>query len=408
MSAPPQAPDDDFEWEGLYGEKDLPERPRAVPAVAQPASAATGSASGDHAPTPDKEAIDFGPTFLWAGSGGNPAARTGPKGSLTNPLVVPEKPATRHLDVARALTTAPPPRDFSLPCLRAGTVGGLVSPGGAGKSMLAAQLALMVATGLDTLRGLMGRTGWEHLTVGPVHYASFEDGEDDAAARLHAIWKALGAAANADDLATAAANLSVETLNGLRPPNLLDGGEWAEWLLMACAGKRLVLIDTLRMAHLGDENDSGAMAQLLAVMQGAAMQTGAAILFLHHISKGAALSGQGSSQQAARGSSVITDNARGQFFLAGMTEEETTSQSPLYDHAAPPYLRSTPLHGDDPDGRPMRTRYVRFGVAKSNYSAPWPDVWLRRDEHGVLAYANLGPQGASAGGKKGGRGATLA
>lgn len=298
--------------------------------------------------------------------------------------------ATVLLDIGHALTNEPRPRDFSLPCLRAGTVGGLVSPGGAGKSMLAAQLALMVATGLDTVPGLRSKPGWQNLKTGKVHYASFEDGAEDAAARLYSIWNALGPQADKAAIEVAKDRLFVETLTGLRAPDLLDEDEWHDWINITCKGKRLVVIDTLRMAHLGDENDSGQMARLMAVMQGAAMQSGAAILFLHHISKGAALSGQGGAQQAARGSSVITDNARGQFFLSTMTEAETTEVGGnLYDISAPGKLSRIPLQSADDDGREMRTRYVRFGVAKSNYAAPWPDIWLRREDHGVLVCADI-------------------
>lgn len=417
--------DTEWEWEGLYGEVYPPEDETTMPAtpVAEtipPVEESPPLEAYADAPPADSEDIDFGVTYTLAEPGKRPAAPSGnasaePKGSIGNPLIKPLIPATRRLDVAKALITPPPPREFALPCLRAGTVGGLVSPGGSGKSMLAAQLALMVATGLDTIQGLSMQPGWNHITVGPVHYASFEDGDEEAGARLHSIWQSLGNQATSDALKTAAANLSVETLNGLRPPNLLDGGEWADWMVQACHGKRLVIIDTLRMAHLGDENDSADMAQLLAVMQGAAMQTGTAVLFLHHISKGAAQAGQGDSQQAARGSSVITDNARGQFFLSPMSEEETRQDKTvsLHDLAAPPIFKDRALHEDDPYGAPMRRRYVRFGVAKSNYAAPWPDIWLRRGDHGVLACAQLGQVGqASAsspvGSRKGGRGATLA
>ena len=380
-----------FEFEGFYGEDNLLPHQEATadPSISVRATQNPG------------DDIDFGETHL-SGSArevppflkkGGASPQLKPTKQNSAPPTLP--PATRRLDITRALTVAPPPRDFALPCLRAGTVGGLVSPGGAGKSMLAAQLALMVATGCDTIPGLRAQTGWQSVPTGRVHYASFEDGEEDAATRLHSIWTALGSRADSQDLQRAAANLSVDTITGLRPPDLLDGGEWGDWLLDACRDKRLVLIDTLRMSHLGDENDSGAMARLLATLQGAAMQTGAALLFLHHISKGAALSGMGNSQQAARGSSVITDNARGQFFLSTMTEEEANNGR-LFDLNAPGTLSRIALSDTDTAGRPMRTRYVKFGVAKSNYSAPWPDVWLRRDDHGVLSCAQLGTQNNTA------------
>lgn len=421
------AADDEWEWKGFYGEVYPPDdAPTASPPNTSepipPVEESPPLEAYADAPPVDAGDIDFGVTYRLADNehpGKRQSVQSGPaftepKGSIGNPLIKPLVSATKHLDVAKALITPPPPREFALPCLRAGTVGGLVSPGGTGKSMLAAQLALMVATGLETIRGISEHAAWQHITVGRVHYASFEDGEEEAGARLHSIWQSLGNQASADDLKTAAANLSVETLNGLRPPNLLDGGEWADWMVQACSGKRLVIIDTLRMAHLGDENDSADMAQLLAVMQGAAMQTGTAVLFLHHISKGAAQSGQGDSQQAARGSSVITDNARGQFFLAPMSEEEAFQDktNPIHDFAAPIPFRDRALHEDDPYGGPMRRRYVRFGVAKSNYAAPWPDIWLRRGDNGVLTCAQLDQVGrrpsAPTGGKKGGRVATLA
>jgi hypothetical protein len=318
------------------------------------------------------------------------------------------EPATRRLNVAKALTTVPPPRDFALPCLRIGTVGGLVSPGGAGKSMLAMQLALAVATGLDAIPGLFVRPGWQGLKAGGVFYASFEDGEEDAGGRLHSIWHSLGPEANRDALAAAEANLAVDTLTGVRPPDLLTE-EWAGWLDEACRGRRLVVLDTLRMAHLSDENDAGAMSRLLAIMQGAAVRHRSSVLFLHHTSKAATMSGQGAAQQAARGSSVISDNARGQFYIQGLGEADARGDGPpLYDRAAPGPLAHIPLDGTDPEGRPMRLRYARFGVSKSNYSAPWPEVWLRRDERGVLSCANVGPasggkQAAKASGKTGGR-----
>ncbi|WP_432759877.1 AAA family ATPase, partial [Escherichia coli] len=50
-----------------------------------------------------------------------------------------------------SFTELPPPLDYVLPNMVAGTVGALVSPGGAGKSMLALQLAAQIAGGPDLL-----------------------------------------------------------------------------------------------------------------------------------------------------------------------------------------------------------------------------------------------------------------
>jgi RecA-family ATPase len=260
--------------------------------------------------------------------------------------------------------------------------------------MLAMQLALMLASGADTVKGLMQQTGWGNIRLGPVLYASFEDGEDDAAARLHTIWSSLGVAADQNALAAASQYMAVDTLTGVRPPDLLDF-EWQDWLDQACFDRRLVVIDTLRTSHLADENDSAAMSRLLAIMQGAAIRHDCAILFLHHTSKAATLGGHGATQQAARGSSVITDNARGQFYLSGVSEAEIKDRSgKLYDKSAPGGLAFLGLHETEPDGTPHRLRYARFGVSKSNYSAPWPEIWLRRDDRGVLSCATIVESGS--------------
>lgn len=378
---PPKGIGDLAEWNGFFGEED------DVDVFAPNFDPTQSTLNKSVPPVQKSEGKQVASPHL---PPSKPSAAVSSASSGTARASSSKAPATVLLDIGHALTNEPRPRDFSLPCLRAGTVGGLVSPGGAGKSMLAAQLALMVATGLDAVPGLRSKPGWQNLKTGKVHYASFEDGAEDAAARLYGIWNALGPKADKAAIEIAKDQLFVETLTGLRAPDLLDEEEWRDWINITCVGKRLVVIDTLRMAHLGDENDSGQMARLMAVMQGAAMQSGAAILFLHHISKGAALSGQGGAQQAARGSSVITDNARGQFFLSTMTEADTNEGSDyLFDLGAPGKLSRIPLHSVDDEGREMRTRYVRFGVAKSNYAAPWPDIWLRREDHGVLVCADI-------------------
>lgn len=55
------------------------------------------------------------------------------------------------LNLISAFTELPPPIDYVLPNMVAGTVGAIVSPGGAGKSMLVFQLAAQIAGGPDLL-----------------------------------------------------------------------------------------------------------------------------------------------------------------------------------------------------------------------------------------------------------------
>jgi RecA-family ATPase len=280
------------------------------------------------------------------------------------------------LDVGAMLSAPPPPLDFVFPGLMAGTVASLVSPGGAGKSFLTLELAALVAGGVDAA-GLTGPDGWDaRPKTGKVLYLALEDVPPVLAHRLHDLAAAVGGPAALGKALSGALSLAAIPAG----MDILDAhGLWWEWLDEQAEGRRLVVIDTFRLAHQGDENNAGEMARVMSLLGGVAARTGAAILFLHHTSKNAAAEGKVDSQQAARGSSVIVDNARAGFFLQKMTKEESEK---LLDVA-----RSTEGYV----GEENRWRYVRFGVSKSNASMKWPDVWLRREENGVLKVVRVEP-----------------
>lgn len=86
------------------------------------------------------------------------------------------------------------------------------------------------------------------------------------------------------------------------------------------------------------------------------------------------------SAQAGRGSSVLVDNIRWQSYLSGMTAAEAEEW------------------GVDDSQRPY---FVRFGVSKANYGAPFKDRWFRRHEGGVLKPAVLEKQRKSKGVRRG-------
>ena len=111
-----------------------------------------------------------------------------------------------------------------------------------------------------------------------------------------------------------------------------------------------------------------------------AADTGCSIVFLHHASKGATMMGAGDQQQASRGSSVLVDNIRWQSYLSGMTAAEAEEW------------------GVDDSQRPY---FVRYGVSKANYGAPFKDRWFRRHDGGVLKPAVLEKQRKSKGVRRG-------
>jgi len=269
------------------------------------------------------------------------------------------------IDILDAFEHEPHPIDYVLPGMVAGSVGAIVSPGGAGKSMAALQIGATLASGgcSDLLNlNLPALPG-----MGPqrVVYLPAEDPTPTITHRLHHLGKHLAP----HERERVAANLEIEPLIG-RMPDIMNP-RWTDALLRIADGARLLILDTLRRFHAYDENDSGAMAQVVGMMEHIAQATGCGIVFLHHASKSAALSGAGDQQQASRGSSVLVDNIRWQAFLASMTpaEAETWGVDDI-----------------------MRGTFVRFGISKVNYGPPLPERWFRRDLGGVLVPAVLEKQ----------------
>ncbi|NVD37128.1 helicase RepA family protein [Marinobacter lutaoensis] len=265
------------------------------------------------------------------------------------------------IDIRCAFEREPAPIDYVLPGMVAGSVGAIVSPGGAGKSMAALQIGATLAGGPD----LLALSPFSDLAMGRVVYLPAEDPICTIEHRLHSLGKHLAPS----EREFVAENLLIEPLIG-REPNLMDR-RWSDALTRVADGARLLVLDTLRRFHPYDENDSGAMSAVVGRLEGIAQKTGCSILFLHHTNKSAAFMGAGDMQQASRGSSVLVDNIRWQAYLAGMTSAEAESW------------------GVD---ETMRRHFVRLGVSKMNYGPPISERWLRRHEGGVLSPAVLEKQ----------------
>lgn len=273
------------------------------------------------------------------------------------------------INILQAFEVEPPPLDFVLPGLVRGTVGAIVSPGGTGKSMLAMEIAILVASGID----LSGVAGGKEVKTGKVVFLAAEDPEAALLQRLHSIGKLL----NSEERQAVAANLIIEPLIG-KLPNVMDK-KWFDAIKRVSEGSRLLVLDTLRRFHISEENDSGEMSQVVGQMEAIAAPNNLALVFAHHTSKASAMGGQGDMQQASRGSSVLVDNIRWQMYLASMTEKE--AQKMGVEEA-------------------RRGFFVRTGVSKQNYGSPMPEHWMLRIEGGVLKPAELSTNSVTRKGKK--------
>ncbi|MBU9199990.1 helicase RepA family protein [Burkholderia multivorans] len=274
-------------------------------------------------------------------------------------LAMTARSLPESINLKSLLGRAPTPLDFVLPGFVRGTVGALVSPGGVGKSYWS--LAAAVAIGAGSKADLTGLKPAE----GRVVLLSKEDPLPVLEQRLHEMAKVL-------PKSVSYAGVDYRSCLGL-DIDIMNAG-WFDAIVTAARGARLVILDTLTRFHKLDENSAQDMGALLSQLESLAAASGASVLFLHHTSKAAVVNGQASLQQAARGSSVLVDNARWSAFLAVMTEQEAKSIGV-------------------PAGE--RVQYVRWNISKQNYGPAIPDVWYRRNDGGVLVPVKFTPMRAA-------------
>lgn len=276
------------------------------------------------------------------------------------------------IDLRAAFESEPPTLDFIWPGFLAGTVGALVAPGATGKSFWALEAAMSVACGATVESRAVGGdlVGLAPTKAGRVIYLAGEDPESALIGRIHAIGKHLGPQARE----AIADNLLIEAILGKRL-NVMDDRHLAR-VIDYCSDSRLIVLDTLSRIHNLDENSNGEMAQLVATLENVAVNTGASVLYLHHVSKGSARDGQTDQQQAARGASALVDNVRWCGFVARMVDKEAQN---LTEHA----------YGGQPIGEDHRGFFVRFGVNKQNYGLTSRERWYKQHSGGVLLPVDL-------------------
>jgi hypothetical protein len=148
-----------------------------------------------------------------------------------------------------------------------------------------------------------------------------------------------------------------------------------ELMIAEYSGCRLIVLDTLSRMHRLDENSNGDMVQVVTRFEYLAAETGASVLYLHHVNKTSSREGQGDQQIASRGATALVDNPRWGGFMSRMTEKESER---LTDR----HFELTPI-GE------RRKQFVRFGVSKQNCGEDLADQWYQRHEGGVLLPVSL-------------------
>ncbi|MEM6410693.1 MAG: AAA family ATPase [Pseudomonadota bacterium] len=205
----------------------------------------------------------------------------------------------------------PPPRTWVVPDLiPSRTVTLLGGDGGTGKSLIALQLAVAVASGAP----------WLGLSAvdGPALFMSAEDDVDELHRRLHAICTADGIGMSTLDDLTVRSLAGHDALLVVEYERSLHPAETLRELRDVLGRERpaLVCLDTLADLYPSNENDRAKVRQFTSILRGLALEFDCAIVLLAHPSLTGLNSGSGLS-----GSTAWNNSVRSRLYLERVAED---------------------------------------------------------------------------------------
>ena len=280
-----------------------------------------------------------------------------------------------ELRISAWLTTEPKAPEWILTgIMPRGKTGMVTAPGGTGKSFALMQLGISVASGLP----LFGKYPVER--PGGVMALFSEDDADELHRRFATCVRTICDTPGIDterfkmDLEK---NLFVRSMVGMdltitrpSPEGPMLTANFDKFLATAkqVPDLLLLILDPLIRFRGGSENDASENTLLVEAGERIAQETGAFVLWCNHSNKYSMRQGNAMEQDAARGSSALTDGMRWQMNLATMS-----------DHIAKKCGIS----------KKERRFYVQMAIPKNNYAPPFGETWLKRGEGGYLSYTEL-------------------
>lgn len=264
--------------------------------------------------------------------------------------------------------TEPPPYEYTLPSLPRGKIALVSGWGGVGKSKWLLQTCLQVSAGdrIDL------RVGMRVEGLEPAHRSLFFAYEEDARDVHHRIrpiirrWEPM--IEDPDLFRDIVECVHVYPLGGVTNATLFDAeGEPTsvfarlaeiidkEWC------PRFVAIDPMIQISDASENDNQSQSRVLRHLSALAHKSNVALLIAHHESK-ASQGNEDAGDAAARGASALQSNTRWTSRMRVMSRAEGRARG-IEDE---------------------RRQWVHFGEGRAAYGPPPPELWMRRDEDGVL------------------------
>ena len=276
----------------------------------------------------------------------------------------PEKKQYKIVRAEDLLATLPLPRKWVIDdFLPRNIVAALIAAGGSGKSYLAMNLAISVASGGILFNKFMPSK------EGKVVFISGEDDIAELQRRLHwstsslpkHVVERIGKNINFVDLADTfeaftEKNRAGEVHMTNSVTNLISS-------IKESVGSEvdLIIVDPVSRFRGGEENLAVDTTRFVQALQMFTSQLNATVLCLHHVNKGAKSNGTG--QNNARGSSALVDGVRLVMELNQLSEDEVKK-----------------LYGDTQ----VKLNILNLNCVKTNYTKPFEPIALNKGENGCL------------------------
>jgi RecA-family ATPase len=296
---------------------------------------------------------------IWNKEHSKPKDINTPFQSVTS--VIKKYPIIRAEDL---LATLPLPRKWVIvDFLPRNIVAALIAAGGSGKSYLAMNLAISVASGGILFNKFMPSK------EGKVVFISGEDDIAELQRRLHwstsslpkHVVERIGKNINFVDLADTFEAFTEKDRTGevhmtSSVTNLISS-------IKESVGSEvdLIIVDPVSRFRGGEENLAIDTTRFVQALQIFARQLNATVLCLHHVNKGAKSNGTG--QNNARGSSALVDGVRLVMELNQLSEDEVKK-----------------LYGDTQ----VKLNILKLHCVKTNYTKPFEPIALNKGENGCL------------------------
>lgn len=287
------------------------------------------------------------------------SASDGPSPSRLRPLSIDE------------ILTLPDPKWLLKPLFAQGALVVVYGPSGSGKSFLALDWALSIASGSPWL-------GNEVIGQGPVAYVVGE-GKGGIRKRLVAWLREHGAAT------------VPKAFFILEPVQLLDNHD-VSLLLGHLAPLRpvLVVLDTLAMCFSGDENHPKDMSLAVAAAKRIARETGATVILVHHTGK-RGLEERGHSALRAAADTMVLVETKGKDLFGGTAISISNTKQKDEEEFTAITVRLTPVTV----GMTDKGEELTSCVLEASETEPLPQGDLNTGEAQALAVlVNKFPEGA--------------